>query len=104
MRKEPIYAIQRPKRDSDGDWITPPDDSGTKIPGCVIWPRAAEEKDGGQVAIDGDNIAAPDNAAAQALTTEDWVRYRGAIYQIDEPPSRFVGKRIFLKTKRARTT
>lgn len=104
MRKEPIFAIQRPQRDSDGDWVTPPDDDGVKINGCTIWPRAAEEKDGGQVSIDGDNVAAPDVPAAQALGTEDWVKYRGVVYQIDEPPSRFAGKKVMLKTRKARTT
>jgi hypothetical protein len=103
VKKEPIFVIQKPATDSNGDWLTPPD-SGTRVPGCVIWPRAAEEKDGGEVSIDGDNVAAPDNPVIRTLNAEDWVSYRGNVYQVDEPPSRYIGKKILIKTRRARTS
>jgi hypothetical protein len=103
MKKESIRIIQRPETDSNGDWIGEPDD-GEEVRRCTIWPRAAEEKDGGEVSIDGDNIAAPDNELVRTLNTEDWVSYRGAVYQVDEPPSRYIGKKIMIKTRRARTT
>jgi hypothetical protein len=102
MRKEPIYVIQKPKTDSNGDFLTPPTE-GAVINGCVIWPRASEEKDGGDVGVDGDNIACPDNATARSIGNEDWVSYRGETFQVDEPPSRYVGKKVMLKTRKVTT-
>lgn len=102
MRRETIQIIQKPQTDRNGNHIEPEGDP-VDLPGCVIWPRAAEERDGGEFAIDGENVAAPDNVLSQTIGYEDWVVIRGVIHMVDEPPSRFVGKRIMLKTKRVKT-
>lgn len=102
MRRETIGVIQNPGTDRNGNPLgSAPAD--VPLPGCIIWPRAAEERDGGEVSVDGENVAAPDNAIARTIGYEDWVRIRGEIHQVDEPPARFAGKKIMLKTKRVRT-
>lgn len=102
MKKETIGVIQRPGTDRNGNPLTdtPAD---VLLPGCTIWPRSAEERDGGEYSIDGENVKAPDNELARTIGYEDWVRIRGEIHMVDEPPSRFIGKAIMLKTKRVRT-
>ncbi len=102
MKKETIGIVQKVQTDRNGDPV------GAEAPdvllgGCIIWPRASEEKEGGEVNIDGDNVACPDNAVAQSIGSEDWVRIRGELHSVDEPPARYIGKRIMLKTRRVRT-
>lgn len=102
MRRETIQVIQKPETDRNGDIVDPLPD-GVALPGCVIWPRAAEERDGGEFSIDGENVATPDNETARGLGYEDYVLIRDEVHMIDEPPSRYIGRRILLKTKRVRT-
>lgn len=102
MRTETIGVVQKTATDRNGDPIgdEAPD---VALAGCVIWPRASEEKEGGEVNIDGDNVACPDNAIARTIGSEDWVRIRGELHSVDEPPARYAGRRIMLKTRRVRT-
>lgn len=102
MRKETVYHIRPRKRDRNGDFVgaQPPD---IKIPGVVIWPRASEEKDGGEVNIDGENLRCPDDAKARAIRSDDQLRIRGEVHMVDEPPARFAGKAVMIKTKRVNT-
>lgn len=102
MRRETVEVIQKPQTDRNGNTIAP---LGPNAPlfGCVIWPRASEEKSGGEVGVDGENVACPDNAIARSIGFEDWIMIRGEVHMIDEPPARYIGKKIMLKTKRVRT-
>lgn len=102
MRTETIYHLPERKRDRNGDFTGPAADR-VPIPGVVIWPRASEEKDGGEVNIDGQNCRCPDNEAARKIKSDDHVEIRGEIHAIDEPPARYAGKAIMLKTKRVTT-
>lgn len=102
MRRETILALTSRKTDSDGNPIGDPI-PGVPIPGCVIWPRASEEKDGGEVNIDGQNVRCPDVAVARALESDDLVEIRGQVHMVDEPPAYYVGKAVMLKTKRVTT-
>lgn len=102
MRTERIYHLPERSRDRNGDWIGV---EGEKIPidGVVIWPRASEEKDGGEVNIDGENLGCPDSVAARAIESDHYVEIRGVIHSVDEPPARYAGKRVMIKTRRVTT-
>jgi hypothetical protein len=69
----------------------------------VIWPRASEEKDGGEVNVDGENLACPDSAVARQIRSDGQLRVRGVLHTVDEPPARYAGKRILIKTLRVTT-
>lgn len=102
MRTETIYLVPLRKKDRNGDWIGP---KGAEIPiyGVVIWPRASEEKDGGEVNIDGENLKCPDNATARSIRSDGQLRIRGVLHNVDEPPARYAGKAIMIKTRRVTT-
>lgn len=102
MRKETIFYLPEQKRDRNGDRIgdVPAE---VKITGVTIWPRASEEKDGGEINIDGENLACPDNAKTQAIRSDGQLRVRGVLHTVDEPPARYAGKRILIKTRRVST-
>lgn len=102
MRKEKIQYLPRAKVDSNGDKILPLPDP-VDISGVVIWPRASEEKDGGEVNIDGQNLSCPDNAKAQQIRSDGQIRLRGELHTVDEPPARYIGKAIMVKTRRVTT-
>lgn len=102
MKKETIYYVPERQRDRNGD-PTGPVPADVKISGVVIWPRASEEKDGGEVNIDGQNLKLPDNAAAQQIRSDGSIRLRGELHTVDEPPARYIGKAILIKTKRVTT-
>lgn len=102
MLLETISLLTRPKYDKNGNPIVL-QGPGEAINGCTIWPRASEEKDGGEVNIDGQNVKCPDNATARKIKSDDRVDIRGEIHMIDEPPARYAGKAVMLKTKRVTT-
>lgn len=101
VRKETVYILPKQKHDRNGDPIGPVPE---KIPvhGVVIWPRASEEKDGGEVNIDGENLKLPDTPITRALQSDGRMEIRGSIYSVDEPVARFAGKAVMVKTKRVR--
>lgn len=102
MRTETIYHLPQRRRDRDGDYVG---DESEEVPiyGVVIWPRASEEKDGGEVNIDGQNLACPDSEAARAVRSDAQIRLRGELHKVSEPPARYPGKRILIKTLRVTT-
>lgn len=102
MNSETIFYLPQRDRDRDGDFVGPEPEE-VPIYGVVIWPRASEEKDGGEVNIDGQNLACPDNAATRAIRADGQLRLRGELHMVDEPPARYAGKRVLIKTKRATT-
>lgn len=102
MRSETISLLPKSKTDKNGNPLVA-QGPGEPIYGVVIWPRASEEKDGGEVNIDGQNCRCPDNEAARKIKSDDHVEIRGEIHAIDEPPARYAGKAIMLKTKRVTT-
>lgn len=102
MNSETIHYLPQRKRDRNGDF-TGPVPQEVPIYGVVIWPRASEEKDGGEVNIDGQNLSCPDNADTRAIRADGQIRLRGELHMVDEPPARYAGKRILIKTKRATT-
>lgn len=102
MRTETIYHLPERERDRNGDYVgVVPDE--VAIYGVTIWPRASEEKDGGEVNIDGQNLKCPDDAKAQKIRSDDQLRIRGELHMVDEPPARYAGKAVMVKTKRATT-
>lgn len=102
MNTEAIVYLPQQKRDRNGDPIgTVP--AEVAIPGVVIWPRASEEKDGGEVNIDGQNLACPDSANARLIRSDGMLRLRGELHTVDEPPARYAGKKILVKTRRVTT-
>lgn len=102
MRTETIFYLPQRKRDRNGN-PTGPIPEEVKIVGVVIWPRASEEKDGGEVNIDGQNLRCPDNAKAQQIRSDGQIRLRGELHKVDEPVARYAGKAILVKTLRATT-
>ena len=102
MRTQTVHLLGRQRRNSDGDLIGDP---AAKKPlyGVVIWPRASEEKDGGEVNIDGQNLKLADNALAQSIRADDHIEIDGEVHMVDEPPARYRGKAVMLKTKRVYT-
>lgn len=102
MRKEKIQYLPKPKTDSNGDVILPRPEP-IDISGVVIWPRASEEKDGGEVNIDGQNLKCPDSANARLIRSDGQIMLRGELHTVDEPPARYIGKAILVKTKRVTT-
>lgn len=102
MRQETISLLVRQQRDKNGNPIGDPT-AGESISGCVIWPRASEEKDGGEVNIDGQNIRCPDIAVARKIKSDDRLSIRGEVHMVDEPPAYYIGKAVMLKTKRVTT-
>lgn len=102
MRKETIQLLPKLKKDKNGNPVGAPT-AGEPINGVVVWPRASEEKDGGEVNIDGQNCRCPDNATAQKIRSDDHVLIRGEVHSIDEPPARYAGKAVMLKTRRVTT-
>lgn len=102
MRTETVYYLPQRKRNRDGGF-TGPASVREPINGVVIWPRASEEKDGGEINIDGQNLKCPDNATAQGIRSDGQLEIRGEIHTVDEPPARYAGKAIMIKTKRVTT-
>lgn len=102
MRRETIFYLPERNRDRNGDFVGPTPEE-VAINGVVIWPRASEEKDGGEVNIDGENLAMPDNATTQQIRSDGQLRVRGLLHTVDEPPARYAGRRILVKTKRVST-
>lgn len=102
MRLETVLLLVRSRTDKDGNPLVE-QGPGEPIYGCVIWPRASEEKDGGEVNIDGQNVRCPDNATARGIRSDDRLDIRGEIHMVDEPPARYIGKAVMLKTKRVTT-
>ena len=102
MRVETIFHLPERPRDRNGDFVGPVP-AEIPIPGVVIWPRASEEKDGGEVNIDGQNLKCPDNAKARAIRSDSSLRIRGELHTVSEPVARFAGKAIMIKTRRVTT-
>lgn len=102
MRSETIALLPKGRTDKNGNPLTL-QGPGEPIFGCKIWPRASEEKDGGEINIDGQNVKCPDNATARKIKPDDHVDIRGEVHAIDEPPARYIGKAVMLKTKRVTT-
>lgn len=102
MNKETVVYLPPRVRNRNGS-PTGPVPEEVPIYGVVIWPRASEEKDGGEVNIDGQNLACPDTETVRAIRADGQLRIRGESHTVDEPPARYAGKRILIKTKRATT-
>lgn len=102
MRKETVFYLPERKRDRNGDF-TGPTPQEVPIYGVVIWPRASEEKDGGEVNVDGENLRCPDNATTQQIRSDGQLRVRGVLHTVDEPPARYAGRAILIKTRRVST-
>ena len=102
MRTQTVYLIGRRKRNSDGDWIGPPV-AKKPLAGAVLWPRASEQKDGGEVNIDGENVKLRDGEVERTIRADDHVEIDGQIHMVDEPPARYRGRAILMKTKRVYT-
>lgn len=102
MILETVSLLPKGRTDKNGNPLVA-QGPGEPINGCVIWPRASEEKDGGEVNIDGQNVRCPDNETARKIKSNDHIDIRGETHAIDEPPARFIGKAVMLKTKRVTT-
>lgn len=102
MRIETVYYLPQRQRDRNGDYVGPIPDP-IKITGVKIWPRASEEKDGGEVNIDGQNLSCPDNAMSRQIRSDGQIQLRGELHTVDEPPARYAGKAVLVKTKRVST-
>lgn len=102
MRKETVYYLPERARDRNGDFIGPVPEE-VPVYGVVIWPRASEEKDGGEINVDGENLRCPDNRTTQQIRADGQLRVRGDLHTVDEPPARYAGKAILIKTKRVST-
>lgn len=102
MRTETVFYLPERKRDENGDFIGDP---AVEVPiyGVVVWPRASEEKDGGEVNIDGENLACPDNATTRGIRSDGQLRVRNVLHTVDEPPARYAGRRVMIKTRRVST-
>lgn len=102
MRKTSVFTVDRPETDSNGDPVEVPPPS-KRISGVTLWPRASEEKDGGEVNIDGWNVRLPYNDVARSLRADDGLLIEGEYNQITEPPAPYPGKAVLVKTKRVYT-
>jgi hypothetical protein len=102
VRTETVYYLPERKRDRNGDFVGPTPEE-VPIYGVVIWPRASEEKDGGEVNVDGENLATPDSSVTRGIRSDGRLRVRGVLHTVDEPPARYAGKRILIKTRRVTT-
>jgi len=86
----------RPKN-SDGDFIGEPN-AWMPLYGAIVWPRASEEKDGGEVNIDGWNVKLDWGTTAAAIQSDAQLEILGEVHSVSEPPARYLGKAVILKT------
>ena len=78
---ETITVVRKPRADRLKP--TPSEEQRFDITGCIIWPRVAQEQDGGWVQISGLNVFAPPGADVVA---EDSVIARGERYSVKGEP------------------
>ena len=86
----------RPKN-SDGDYIGDPN-PWIPLYGAIVWPRASEEKDGGEVNIDGWNVKLEWGTTAAGIQSDAQLEILGEVHSVSEPPAKYLGKAVILKT------
>lgn len=85
---EIITVVRKPRADRLKP--TPSAEERFDIKGCIIWPRAGQEEDGGWVQISGYNVLAPPGSDVVA---EDQVLCRGELHSVKGTPGDYRTKR-----------
>jgi hypothetical protein len=99
VKFETVELVVAQRRDRNNNPVGP-QAANIPISRCVLWPRASSELSSGETGVEGENVAMFDTAKARQVRYKDHLMIRGEEHAVTEPPQRYIGKRILVKTQR----